>query len=126
MGLVSPEAINSVLENPGASAAAAVPPPMGAPVVPTPMGGAPYGAYPGATATPPVAPGPAAGGYAAPPVAAAPVPAPAAAAPAAMDPDAMIRAILDLPQETVDRLAEPERQQVLQIRAQFAAQGGRP
>ncbi|CCC11604.1 hypothetical protein SMACR_04589 [Sordaria macrospora] len=123
MGLVSPDAINSVLENPGAAAAAA-PPPMGAPVVPNPVGGAPYGAYPGPTATPPVAPGPAAGGYAAPPVAAAPVPASAAAAPAAMDPDAMIRAILELPQETVDQLAEPERQQVLAIRAQFAAQGG--
>ncbi|KAK3952599.1 hypothetical protein QBC32DRAFT_340856 [Pseudoneurospora amorphoporcata] len=121
MGLVSPDAINSVLENPGAAAAA--PPPMGAPVgVPNPMGGALYGAYPGATATPPVAPGPAAGGYAAPPVAAAPVPAPAAATPA-MDPDSMIRAILELPQETVDQLAEPERQQVLAIRAQFAAQG---
>lgn len=123
MGLVSPDAINSVLENPGAAAAA--PPPMGAPVVPNPMGGAPYGAYPGATATPPVAPGPVAGGYAPPaPVAAAPAPAPAAAAPVAMDADSMVQAILTLPQEVVDQLSEPERQQVLQIRANYAAQGG--
>lgn len=117
MGLVSPDAINSVLDNPAAAAA----PPMGASVVPNPMGGAPYGAYPGATATPPVAPGPA-GGYAAPPVAAAPAPAPAAAAPG-QDPEALMRAVMELPQEMIDQLPDAERQQILALRAQFSAQG---
>ncbi|KAJ4421112.1 hypothetical protein N0V85_000335 [Neurospora sp. IMI 360204] len=117
MGLVSPDAINSVLDNP----AAAAPPPMGVSVVPNPMGGAPYGAYPGATATPPVAPGPA-GGYAAPPVAAAPAPAPAAAAPG-QDPEALMRAVMELPQEMIDQLPDAERQQILALRAQFSAQG---
>ncbi|EGZ77321.1 hypothetical protein NEUTE2DRAFT_78674 [Neurospora tetrasperma FGSC 2509] len=118
MGLVSPDAINSVLDNPAAAAA----PPMGTPVVPNPMGGAPYGACPGAIATPPVAPGPV-GGYAAPPVAAPPIPAPAAAAAPGQDAEALMRAVMELPQETIDKLTEAERQQILALRAQFSAQG---
>ncbi|EGO52498.1 hypothetical protein NEUTE1DRAFT_72168 [Neurospora tetrasperma FGSC 2508] len=118
MGLVSPDAINSVLDNPAAAAA----PSMGTPVVPNPMGGAPYGAYPGAIATPPVAPGPV-GGYAAPPVAAAPIPAPTAAAAPGQDAEALMRAVMELPQETIDKLQEAERQQILALRAQFSAQG---
>lgn len=109
MGLVSPDAINSVLE--GGSAPAA--PPAAA--------AAPYGAvYPGATSTPPV-PAAAAGGYAAPAPVAAPAPAPAPA-PAAQDPEALMRAVMELPQETIDQLPETERQQIMALRASYAAQ----
>ncbi|KAJ4297123.1 hypothetical protein N0V88_004041 [Collariella sp. IMI 366227] len=105
MGLVSPDAINSVLE-PGAALAAAggggIPPPASAPV-----GG--YG-------TPPVA----AGGYAPPPpqptLAAMPAPA------GGQDPEALMRAVLELPQETIDQLPEAERQQIMALRASYAAQ----
>ncbi|KAL1839160.1 hypothetical protein VTJ49DRAFT_1816 [Mycothermus thermophilus] len=103
MGLVSPEAINAVLE-PGAAAAA--PPP---PVYP----GA--GVPPVATSTPPVA----VGGYVPPPAAAPAAPAPA---PATQDPEALMRAVLELPQETIDQLPEMERQQIMTLRAQYAAQ----
>lgn len=119
MGLVSPDAINSVLEPGGGAPPAAAhhhhphhlhhpPPPPAA-----------YGAaaYPvGATGTPPVA---AAGGYAAPaaPVAAAPAP-----APVAQDPEALMRAVMELPQETIDQLPEAERQQIMALRASYAAQ----
>jgi cleavage stimulation factor subunit 2 len=92
MGLVSPEAINSVLDT-----GAGVPPP---PVA---------GYAPVATSTPPVA----VGGYAPPP---APAPAPA------QDPEALMRAVLELPQETIDQLPEVERQQIMALRAQYAAQ----
>lgn len=115
MGLVPPDAITSVLENPGAPVPAAAPP---APVVPNPMGGAPYGAYPGATATPPVAPGSVAGGYAPP----AAVPAPAPALPAGQDPESLMRAVMELPQEVIDQLPEVERQQVIALRAQMTGQ----
>lgn len=116
MGLVSPDAINSVLDNPAAPVAAAAAPP---PVVPNPMGGAPYGAYPGATATPPVAPGPVAGGYAPPVAVPAPAPAPAAAG---QDPESLMRAVMELPQEVIDQLPETERQQVMALRAQMTGQ----
>lgn len=101
MGLVSPEAINSVLE-PGSA-----PPPVPAPA-PAPTG------YP-----------PAPVGYAPPPSAAptpvAPPPAPAAPA---SDPnsDALIQQVLSLPDEVIAALPEAERAQILQLRAQFAGQ----
>jgi cleavage stimulation factor subunit 2 len=111
MGLVSPDAINSVLEQPGAGGAP-IPPPGAVPAV-----GAGYG-------TPPVVAG--AGGYAppvaaaAPAVAAAPVAAPAAAG--GQDPEALMRAVMELPQETIDQLPEAERQQIMALRASYAAQ----
>lgn len=116
MGLVSPEAINAVLE-PGS-----VPPPAaGFPPAP--------GGYPGATNTPPVG-GPAPGGYAPPPPppvavptpvaqpAAAPVAA-AAAAPGQESPDALLQQVLSLPEDVVQQLPETERVQIMQLRAQF-------
>ncbi|KAK4191830.1 hypothetical protein QBC35DRAFT_374902 [Podospora australis] len=103
MGLVSNDAITSVVE---AGAAPPAPAPVAAPpVVPQ------YGGYPGATNTPPI------GGYAPPPV-----PAPAPAPAAGQDQEALIRAVMELPQETIDQLQEPERQQILALRAQFSAQ----
>ncbi|EAQ93348.1 hypothetical protein CHGG_01583 [Chaetomium globosum CBS 148.51] len=105
MGLVSPDAINSVLE-PGAG-----------PIMPPAAGPA------AATGTPPVA---APGGYAPPPLAAQPpaMPAPAAAAqpPAGQDPEALMRAVMELPQETIDQLPEAERQQIMALRASYSAQ----
>ncbi|KAG8164991.1 hypothetical protein KVR01_005266 [Diaporthe batatas] len=124
MGLVSPEAINAVLE-PGANppAAAGYPPPAQQPV-----------GFPGvgATNTPPVAaPNP----YAPPPVAAAaPAPAavPAAGPPAAaggafgaaagQNPDDLIQQVLSLPEEVIAQLPEAEKQTILQLRAQYSGQ----
>lgn len=117
MGLVSPDAINSVLE-PGAAA--------------PPAAAAPYGYGAAATGTPPV-PAAAAGGYGPPPppqpVAAAGtlVSAPAAAsqAPGAVggqDAEALMRAVMELPQETIDQLPDAERQQIMALRASYAAQ----
>ncbi|KAH6650816.1 hinge domain of cleavage stimulation factor subunit 2-domain-containing protein [Chaetomium tenue] len=102
MGLVSPDAINSVLE-PGAG-----------PIMPPAAGPA------AATGTPPVA---APGGYAPPPLAAQPA-APVAAAqpPAGQDPESLMRAVMELPQETIDQLPEAERQQIMMLRASYGAQ----
>jgi cleavage stimulation factor subunit 2 len=124
LGLVSPEAISSVIETGGGPAAtpAPVPPPAAF-------------AYPGVGAvnTPPVN---AAGGYAPPPpVPAAPTAAPAPAAnplaaltaPAggaeALDPAALMQAVMDLPQAMIDQLPEGEKQQILALRASYAGQG---
>lgn len=109
MGLVSPEAINSVLE------AGSIAPPPSAPPVQPPSVNPGYGGYPGATNTPPVA----VGGYAPPP---AQAPAPAPAAGGAQDPEALMQAVMALPQETIDLLPEAERAQVLALRASFGAQ----
>lgn len=107
MGLVSPDAINSVLDT-----SAAAPPPAAA---------APAYGYPGATGTPPVA---AAAGYAPPPVVPSPVSvaAPAPAAAAVQDQDQLMKAVMELPQEMVDQLPEAERQQIMQLRATYALQ----
>ncbi|KAK5658831.1 hypothetical protein OQA88_1643 [Cercophora sp. LCS_1] len=104
MGLVSPDAINSVLESGAAIPASA----------PAPVATAPYG-FPGATNTPPVAAG---AGYGPPPVIPSPAPAAAPAAPA-QDTEQLMRAVLELPQEMIDQLPEAERQQVMAIRASF-------
>ncbi|KAM0353598.1 hypothetical protein ACHAPU_001611 [Fusarium lateritium] len=101
MGLVSPEAIQSVVE-PGAPPPAAFPP-------------APMPGFPGVSNTPPVAAMP----YQVPQVFAAPVAAPA---PPAQDPDALMRAVMELPQAQIDMLPEAERQQILALRATFAGQ----
>ncbi|KAI1341437.1 hypothetical protein F5Y15DRAFT_376098 [Xylariaceae sp. FL0016] len=109
MGLVSSEAIHSVLET------SAAPPPATAqtatgypPVVPT------YGAP--SNSTPPM-PTP----YA-PPSSVAPQPgfgAPSAnpAAPAQPDQAALLKQVMDLPQEMIDQLPDAERQQIMALRA---------
>ncbi|KAK3383194.1 hinge domain of cleavage stimulation factor subunit 2-domain-containing protein [Lasiosphaeria ovina] len=115
MGLVSPDAINSVLDAGGAAPQA---PPISAGS--TPVG---YG-FPGATGTPPVGPG---GGYPPPPMAVAPAPVPVqapapASAPAQQDPEALMRAVMELSQEMIDMLPEAERQQIMALRASYASQ----
>lgn len=105
MGLVTPQAIQSIVD-PGAPPAAAPPQAAAAygqaPAVPGYMG------VPPANNTPPTAANP----YAPPPAAAAPAPAP-------QDPDALMRAVMELPQAQIDMLPEAERQQILALRAQF-------
>jgi cleavage stimulation factor subunit 2 len=110
MGLVSPDAINSVLE-PGAATA-----------MPMPMPAAAGVQAPQTYGTPPVGMG---GGYAPPPVAApaaAPAAPVAAPAPAGQDPEALMRAVMELPQETIDQLPEAERHQIMALRASYAQQ----
>lgn len=120
MGLVSPEAINAVLE-PGS-----VPPPvMAHNAIP---GGYPpaAGGYPGATNTPPVVvPAPYAPPAIAPapaPVAAPAAPAPAVAAAPGQDQDALIQQVLSLPEEVIQQLPEAEKAAIMQLRAQFSGQ----
>ncbi|KAL0938716.1 RNA recognition domain-containing protein [Colletotrichum truncatum] len=120
MGLVSPEAIHSVLEPGGApSVTPAQAAPIGYPPQPTP--GFPPVPMAGANNTPPVASTP----YAPPPQQAtygAPPPPPAAAAPLGQDPDALMRQVMELPMETINMLPEAERQQILALRASFGVQ----
>lgn len=110
MGLVSPEAIHSVID-------ASAPPPVQQP----PTGYPP--AYAGATTvTPPVTAAYAPPASAAPQASYAP---PAASAPAAapgQDPDSLMAAVMNLPQETIDQLPEAERQQIMALRASFMGQ----
>lgn len=111
MGLVSPEAIQSVLDTSASAAPVAQPTPVYPPTIPS------YAAP--VTSTPPV-PAP----YA-PPTASAPASyAPPAANPPAtqQDPDVLMQAVMNLPQETIDQLPEAERQQILALRASFMAQ----
>ncbi|KAI2633725.1 hypothetical protein GGS26DRAFT_590479 [Hypomontagnella submonticulosa] len=113
MGLVSPEAIHSVIDT-----SAAPPPVQQAPPTYPP-------AYTGATTVTPPVPAPYAppvtsapqASYA-PPVANAPAP---AAAPQ-QDPDSLMQAVMNLPQETIDQLPEAERQQIMALRATFMGQ----
>lgn len=98
MGLVSPDAINSVLD-PGA-AAAGIPPPLLGLRLRRSLRAA-------VTRLPPQA---------------APALAPAAAAAGGQDPEALMRAVMELPQETIDQLPEAERQQIMALRASYAAQ----
>lgn len=135
MGLVSPEAINAVLE-PGANPAASAPPAAVAGGFPPPPPNAaqqqPVG-FPGATNTPPVAvptpyaPPPVAA--AAPPPAAVPTGGPAAGgggafggAMAGQNPDDLIQQVLSLPEEVIAQLPEAEKQTILQLRAQYSGQ----
>ncbi|KAI0817715.1 hinge domain of cleavage stimulation factor subunit 2-domain-containing protein [Xylaria sp. FL0064] len=110
MGLVSPEAIQSVLETsapPIAQPAPIYPPAISSYTVP-------------ATSTPPV---PAAYAPPAAPATQAGYAPPASSAPAAQqDPEALMQAVMNLPQETIDQLPEAERQQILALRASFMAQ----
>ncbi|KUI66471.1 Cleavage stimulation factor subunit 2 [Cytospora mali] len=111
MGLVGPEAINSVLD-PGSVPPA--PPAMGGGYPPAP------GGFPGATNTPPVAaPGP----YAPPPVAMpAPVPAAAPAPAPDQNPDVLIQQVLSLSEDIIAQLPEAEKAAILQLRAQYGGQ----
>lgn len=102
MGLVGPDAIQSIVD-PGAPPAA-IPPQQAAYGQPAPVPG--YMGAPVANNTPPVAANP----YA---------PPPAASAPPAQDTDALMRAVMELPQAQIDMLPEAERQQILALRAQF-------
>lgn len=112
MGLVSPEAIQSV-----ADPTAPIPTPQ-QPAAAYPSSAAVSG-YPAANNTPPVA-----GMPYAPPAAAqqnygAPAAPPAAAA---QDPDALMRAVMDLSQAQIDMLPEADKQQIMALRATFAGQ----
>ncbi|KAL7909338.1 hinge domain of cleavage stimulation factor subunit 2 domain-containing protein [Trichoderma velutinum] len=114
MGLVSPEAIQSVVD-PNA------PPPTQLPTANYPSAG--YPGAPIANHTPPVTAMP----YAPPPAnnsAYAPPAAAPAAAPTGMgqDPDALMRAVMELPQAQIDMLPEADRQQIMALRATFAGQ----
>lgn len=100
MGLVSPDAIQSVVD-PSAPAAAQPPAGYGANLMP---------GYP-VNNTPPVANAP----YA-PPQPAAP---PAAGG---QDQEALMRAVMELPQAQIDMLPEAERQQVMALRAAYGGQ----
>lgn len=100
MGLVSPEAIQSVAE-------------PGAPQAQPPTAGYP-GAIPGYPAANNTTPVP----YATPCVA----PLAFGAPPAPQDSDALIRQVMELPQAQIDMLPEAEKQQILALRATFAAQ----
>lgn len=99
MGLVSPEAIQAVVE-PGVASTHTN---YGA--APSSMGGYPQ-AQAAANNTPPVGGMP----YAAPS---------AAPAAAAQDTDSLMRALMELPQAQIDMLPESERQQVMALRATF-------
>ncbi|KAI0008813.1 hypothetical protein F4779DRAFT_417438 [Xylariaceae sp. FL0662B] len=111
MGLVSPEAIHSVVDT------SAAPPPMAQLPVGYPPAAVPQ--YPGAAiATPPVA-----APYAPPTTSAAqPGFAPPASAPASTDSDALVQQVMSLSQEVIDRLPDQERQQVMALRSSFMAQ----
>ncbi|KAH7328875.1 hinge domain of cleavage stimulation factor subunit 2-domain-containing protein [Stachybotrys elegans] len=118
MGLVSPEAIQSVVD-PGAPIPQPAQPPAAAYPPPAMPG---YAGVPVANNTPPVA----AASYAPPPPVAPqaydPYATAAAPAPAAQDPEALIRAVLELSQTEIDRLSEEERQQVMALRAAYGGQ----
>ncbi|GAB0138020.1 hypothetical protein EsDP_00006267 [Epichloe bromicola] len=112
MGLVSPEAIQSVVDP-------SAPPPVPQPT-PAFAASSAASAYPAAINTPPVA-----GMSYAPPAAAqpaygAPTAPPAAAAP--QDTDALMRAVMDLSQAQIDMLPEADKQQIMALRATFASQ----
>ncbi|KAI3527418.1 RNA recognition domain-containing protein [Colletotrichum filicis] len=117
MGLVSPEAIHSVIEPGGAPPA---PPPQAAPIgyPPQPTPGFPPVPVMGANNTPPVAGKP----YAPPPQQAPYGAPPPVAAPLGQDPDALMRQVMELPMETINMLPEAERQQILALRASFGGQ----
>ncbi len=120
MGLVSPEAIHSVIDTTAAPPHVAQPP-AGYPPAVMPQ------AYPVAapTGTPPVAapyaPPPPSTSAAAPPSAYAPPPATSAPA-VAPDQEALIQQVMGLPEEVINQLPEAERQQILALRATLSQQ----
>lgn len=128
MGLVREETITAVAQpgaaggpvgGPGAAGIGVTPtPPVpGYPVPPPqPPAAGVYGAVPGhqppMVVPPPVVP---------PPVVQQPPPV-QAPPPAAQDPDALMRAVMELPQDVIDKLPETERQQILALRANYSLQ----
>ncbi|KAG5927591.1 hypothetical protein E4U42_002052 [Claviceps africana] len=119
MGLISPEAIQSVVDP---SAPPPVPqPPSAAFAAPSAVSG--YAA-PAANNTPPVAAMPYAPPAAGQPLygAQAAAAAPAGAATTAQDTDALMRAVMDLTQAQIDMLPEADKQQIMALRATFAQQ----
>jgi cleavage stimulation factor subunit 2 len=125
MGLVSPEAIHSVMEPNGAqpyTVASAPPPPAAAASAPAPAAPPPQTSLPmmppAQTNTPPtfgMVPPP----YGVPGGAPAPAPALGGGVPAGQDPEALMKAVMELPQSTIDQLPEAERQQIMALRASF-------
>ncbi|CAJ2500910.1 Uu.00g037630.m01.CDS01 [Anthostomella pinea] len=114
MGLVSSDAIHSVIETGGAA-----PPVIAQPVPGYPPSAMPAFAAP-ANPTPPVPTPYAPPAVSAPQASYAP---PAANPPAAQqDPDSLMQAVMNLPQETIDQLPEAERQQIMALRATFSGQ----
>lgn len=116
MGLVSPEAIQSVVDPnapPGSQPAPAAnynaPPPPSAAAAAMPG----YGSAP-ANNTPPVGGMP----FAPPPAAGAG----AGAAAGGQDTEGLMRALMELPQAQIDMLPESERQQVMALRAAYGGQ----
>jgi cleavage stimulation factor subunit 2 len=106
MGLVTPNAISSIVE-PGAPPAA-IPQPAayGQPAAMPSYMGAPV-----ANNTPPTAANP----YAPPPAAAAPAP--------IQDTETLMRMVMELPQSEIDKLPAAEKDQILALRAQFGGVG---
>lgn len=120
MGLVSTDALSSVVEQAAAAPAAPAP-------VPTPMQNQQYpipppGGFPGyppppppgsllQTGTPPIR-----GGFAPPPPVQQPAPPPQAAA---SDTDALMQQVLAMPQELIDQLPPAERSQIMALRASY-------
>ncbi|KAG5970311.1 hypothetical protein E4U55_001749 [Claviceps digitariae] len=122
MGLISPEAIQSVVDPNApppvpqpASAAFAAPPAVSGYAAAAVNNTPPVAAMPYA---PPAAAQPA---YGAPVAPSAPAP-PAGVATTAQDTDALMRAVMDLTQAQIDMLPEPDKQQIMALRATFAAQ----
>lgn len=118
-GLVQPETLASVLESGGVPVSGPPPPVAAAPPV---MGGGfppPPPHVAGATGTPPMygnIPPPVHGSYGV-----APPPPPPVAAPSSQDTDALMQAVMELPQATIDALPDAERQQILKLRADYSA-----
>lgn len=114
MGLVSPEAVSSVVD-PGAGAPPAAHAPNPGYAAPSIPG---YPAPQAFNPTPPAAgvayPPPAAPAYSA-------TPAPPPAQPG-LNTDDLLRQVMELPEAQINMLPEAERQQILALRAQFAAQ----
>ncbi|KAI1438007.1 hypothetical protein GGR50DRAFT_691765 [Xylaria sp. CBS 124048] len=115
MGLVSPEAIQSVLDTNAAPPTAVAQPSPAFPLSAVPGFAAPSTSTPPLPApfVPPPAPAPQANNYA-PPAAGAP--------PAQQNSEALMQAVMNLPQETIDQLPEAERQQIMALRANFMTQ----
>ncbi|KAL5596862.1 hypothetical protein BROUX41_006454 [Berkeleyomyces rouxiae] len=139
MNLVSPESIYSVVDMNSLAAAATTSPAQMS--VPLPQAQQPQATAPpaglgysntgyGAPAPPapqqmPIPTGPAAYNRQQQQTYSAAVPPPPPPAPAAadgQDSDALMRAVMDLPQETIDALPETERMQILALRASYQAQ----
>lgn len=118
MDLVSPDAINSVVEGVAAGGAGQQQQQQQRPALPVqqatpvPPAGLPY-QYPGAVGTPPVVAG--VGGPYAPP----PPPSAEAAGVTSQNPDELIKQVLALPQSMIDQLPEAERTQLMALRAQY-------